>query len=220
MSISDQYQNVQNLIHKKLNELSRDHSEIDLIAVSKRQSEAKILELLNSGHRSFGENQLQEVETKWPQLKAQFPDLKLSFIGSIQSRKIKKICETCDSIHSIDREKVVKSISELNSEGKKIPELFLQVNIGLEPQKSGIHPNDVHDFLKMANTTYNITFAGLMCLPPDGEDPRTFFNLLKSLASENNITKLSMGMSSDYLTALECGATHIRVGSSIFGERS
>jgi pyridoxal phosphate enzyme (YggS family) len=219
MSIADQYHRVQDAIDKKLSSLSRNFSDIQLIAVSKKQSKEKIIELLKCGHRSFGENQIQEIESKWPAIKENFPDVNLSFIGSIQSRKVKKICELCDVIHSVDREKVVKLISELKSQGMNIPKLFLQVNIGLESQKSGIHPNDVKDFIEVSLNKYHIYFEGLMCLPPEGKDPREYFEKLKDLSLSNKLEKLSMGMSGDYLIALESGATHIRVGSSIFGER-
>ena len=219
MSISDQYHRVQDAIDKKLSSLSRDRSDIELIAVSKKQSKEKITELLECGHRSFGENQIQEIELKWLAIKENFPDVNLNFIGSIQSRKVKKICELCDVIHSVDREKIVKLISELKSHGMNIPKLFLQVNIGLERQKSGIHPNDVRDFIEMSLKKYHISFEGLMCLPPEDKDPREYFEKLKSLSLSNKLEKLSMGMSGDYLSALESGATHIRVGSSIFGKR-
>tara|TARA_B100001093_G_scaffold197990_2_gene190350 strand:+ start:1587 stop:2249 length:663 start_codon:yes stop_codon:yes gene_type:complete len=220
MNIPKQYQQISSLIDKKLSSLSKNRSEIELIAVSKKQSAEKIIELLNCGHRSFGENQIQEIESKWTAIKADYSDVKLSFIGSIQSRKIKKICELCDVIHSVDREKIVKSISEIQSHGLKIPKLFLQVNIGLESQKSGIYPDDVEDFVKMAYEKYDINFEGLMCLPPEGKDPKIYFDQLRVLSHSYNLNKLSMGMSGDYLLALECGATHIRVGSLIFGERS
>ena len=219
MSIADQYHRVQDAIDNKLSSLSRNFSDIELIAVSKKQSKEKIIELLECGHRSFGENQIQEIESKWPAIKENFPDVNLSFIGSIQSRKVKKICELCDVIHSVDREKVVKLISDLKSQGMNIPKLFLQVNIGLESQKSGIHPNDVKDFIEVALNKYHISFEGLMCLPPEGKDPKEYFDKLKDLSLSNTLKKLSMGMSGDYLIALESGATHIRVGSSIFGER-
>ena len=220
MSIADQYHSVQDVIDKKLSSLSRKRSDIELIAVSKRQSKEKIFELLECGHRSFGENQIQEIQSKWPAIKENFPDVNLSFLGPIQSRKVKKICELCDVIHSIDREKIVKLISELKFQGVNIPKLFLQVNIGLESQKSGVYPNDVKDFIEISLKKYNIAFEGLMCLPPEGKDPREYFNQLKILSLSNKLEKLSMGMSGDYLFALESGATHIRIGSSIFGQRT
>ena len=219
MSIVDKYHCVQEAIDQKLSSLSRNIADVELIAVSKKQSKERIIELLECGHRSFGENQIQEIEKKWPLLKAKFTDVNLSFIGSIQSRKVKKICELCDVIHSVDREKIVKLISELKFQGINIPKLFLQVNIGLESQKSGIHPNEVKDFIETSLNKYHISFEGLMCLPPEGKDPKEYFDKLKDLSFSNKLEKLSMGMSGDYLVALESGATHIRVGSSIFGER-
>jgi pyridoxal phosphate enzyme (YggS family) len=219
MSIANQYYRVQAAIDKKLSSISRNRSDIELIAVSKKQSKEKIIELLECGHRSFGENQIQEIESKWPTIKENFPDVNLSFLGPIQSRKVKKICELCDVIHSIDREKIVKLISELKSQGMNIPKLFLQVNIGLESQKSGIHPNDVKDFIEISIKKYHVSFEGLMCLPPEDKDPKKYFDHLKALSHSNEVEKLSMGMSGDYLSALESGATHIRVGSSIFGKR-
>ena len=220
MSIVNKYHFVQEAIDKKLSSLSRNIADVELIAVSKKQSKERIIELLECGHRSFGENQIQEIEKKWPLLKAKFTDVNLSFIGSIQSRKVKKICELCDVIHSVDREKIVKLISELKFQGINIPKLFLQVNIGLESQKSGVHPNDVKEFIEMSFKKYRVSFEGLMCLPPEGKDPKEYFDQLKTLSLSNNLEKLSMGMSDDYLSALESGATHIRVGSSIFGERT
>ena len=219
MSIVDKYHCVQEAIDQKLSSLSRNIADVELIAVSKKQSKERIIELLECGHRSFGENQIQEIEKKWPLLKAKFTDVNLSFIGSIQSRKVKKICELCDVIHSVDREKIVKLISELKFQGINIPKLFLQVNIGLESQKSGVHPNDVKEFIEMSLKKYHISFEGLMCLPPEGKDPKEYFDQLKTLSLSNNLEKLSMGMSDDYLSALESGATHVRVGSLIFGER-
>jgi pyridoxal phosphate enzyme (YggS family) len=219
MSIANQYYRVQAAIDKKLSSISRNRSDIELIAVSKKQSKEKIIELLECGHRSFGENQIQEIESKWPTIRENYPDVNLNFIGSIQSRKVKKICELCDVIHSIDREKIVKLISELKSQGMNIPKLFLQVNIGVESQKSGIHPNDVKDFIEISIKEYNISFEGLMCLPPEGKNPKEYFDQLNTLSFSNKLEKLSMGMSGDYLSALESGATHIRVGSLIFGKR-
>lgn len=220
MAITDQYYWVKDTIEKKLSLLSKNSSDVELIAVSKKQPIEKILELLSCGHRSFGENQIQEIESKWPTIKNNYPDVKLSFLGAIQSRKVKKICELCDVIHSVDREKIVKSISELKSQGINIPKLFLQVNIGLENQKSGVHPKDVKEFIQMCLKKYHISYEGLMCLPPEGKDPNIYFDQLKNLSQANKVEKLSMGMSNDYLSALDFGATHIRVGSLIFGQRT
>ena len=219
MSIIDQYQNIQQELKKKLSSISRNLNEVELIAVSKKQSTEKIIQLLDLGHRSFGENQIQEAENKWPELKSRYDNVKLHFIGSIQSRKIKKICTLCDAIHSIDREKIIKSIAEFKFDGLKIPELFVQVNIGQEQTKSGLLPNEVSDFIHLCNKEYNIEISGLMCLPPIDQDAKYFFEELNNLANKNKINKLSMGMSNDYLQAIEAGSTHLRIGTSIFGNR-
>ena len=220
MSITDHYFLVKDSIQNKLKSISRDFSEIEFIAVSKKQSEEKIIQLLNCGHRVFGENQIQEVESKWLNIKKHYSNIKLCLIGSIQSRKVKKICELCDEIHSVDREKIVQIISDLKLQGLKIPKLFLQVNIGSEIQKSGVNPSEVKNFIDMSLERYNISYEGLMCLPPEGKEPKKYFDQLRDLSYSNNLNQLSMGMSGDYLTALDCGATHIRVGSLIFGERN
>lgn len=219
MSIIDQYYNIQKELKIKLNSISRDENEVELIAVSKKQPTEKIIRLLDLGHRSFGENQIQEIDNKWPQLKTRFDNIRLHFIGSIQSNKIKKICSLCDVIHSIDREKIIKSIADLKLEGLKMPELFIQVNIGQEQQKSGLLPNEVSDFIYLCKNTHNITISGLMCLPPIDQDAKYFFEKLNTLANKNKINKLSMGMSNDYLQAIEAGSTHLRIGTSIFGDR-
>ena len=220
MLISNQYHQIQDSIKNKLLSTARNLSDVELIAVSKKQPKEKIIELLNCGHRTFGENQIQEIESKWPSIKNDFPDVRIIFIGSIQSRKVKKICELCDEVHSVDREKIVKLISDIKLQGLKIPKLFLQVNVGLEKQKSGIHPNEINNFINMSLLKYQITFEGLMCIPPERKDPKIYFDQLKTLSIANNINKLSMGMSGDYLSALESGSTHIRIGSSIFGARA
>ena len=142
----------------------------EIIAVSKRQSIDSIQKILDMGHRSFGENQIQELESKWPQLKKKYPDIKIHFIGLIQSRKIISICNHADVIHSIDREKIIQKISEIKSKGFVVPQLFMQVNIGLEAQKGGVYPNEVHDLVQLSKQKYNIIFDGLMCIPPEGKE--------------------------------------------------
>ena len=217
MAIADQYYRVKDSIEKKLSSLSKNYSDVELIAVSKRQSSEKILELLSCGHRSFGENQIQEIESKWPTIRNNYPDVKLSFLGSIQSRKVKKICELCDVIHSIDREKIVKQISASKYKDKKF--FFVQVNIGSELQKSGVNSEDIDSFLNMCNINYNIPITGLMCIPPENDDPVPYFLKMREIAERNNIKNLSMGMSNDFEKAIQCGATHIRLGTILFGER-
>ena len=192
--------------------------EVELIAVSKRKAEEDILSVINLGHRTFGENQIQEVIKKWPNLKNQFHDIKVHFIGSIQSKKIHQIIEQCDVIHTIDREKIIGIISEMDYSKIKDKTFFIQVNTGSEIQKSGVSLDQVEALIQKCKD-YKIKIDGLMCLPPENEAPDKHFAVLQSLAKNNHIKYLSMGMTNDYDTALKYGATHIRVGTAIFGSR-
>ena len=206
-------------IKNNIEQYSPYPKKVQIIAVTKKFSHHAIISALKSSITCIGENQIQEIDNKWPQLKTRFDNIRLHFIGSIQSNKIKKICSLCDVIHSIDREKIIKSIADLKLEGLKMPELFIQVNIGQEQQKSGLLPNEVSDFIYLCKNTHNITISGLMCLPPIDQDAKYFFEKLNTLANKNKINKLSMGMSNDYLQAIEAGSTHLRIGTSIFGDR-
>jgi len=192
--------------------------EVELIAVSKRKAEEDILSVINLGHRAFGENQIQEVIKKWPNLKNQFHNIKVHFIGSIQSKKIHQIIEQCDVIHTIDREKIIGIISEMDYSKIKDKTFFIQVNTGSEIQKSGVSLDQVEALIQKCKD-YKIKIDGLMCLPPENEAPDKHFAVLQSLAKNNHIKYLSMGMTNDYDTALKYGATHIRVGTAIFGLR-
>tara|TARA_B100001093_G_scaffold360457_1_gene345145 strand:+ start:960 stop:1610 length:651 start_codon:yes stop_codon:yes gene_type:complete len=192
--------------------------EVELIAVSKRKSEENILPVINLGHKNFGENQLQEVIKKWPSLKSQFDDIKVHFIGSIQSKKVHQIIEQCDVIHTLDREKIISIISAMDYSKIRNKTFFIQVNTGSEVQKSGVALDQVEALIEKC-TNYNIKIDGLMCLPPENETPDKHFEILQSLAKNNHLKYLSMGMTNDYESALKYGATHIRVGTAIFGSR-
>ena len=192
--------------------------EVELIAVSKRKAEEDILSVINLGHRNFGENQIQEVIKKWPNLKNQFHNIKVHFIGSIQSKKIHQIIEQCDVIHTIDREKIIGIIAEMDYSKIKNKTFFIQVNTGSEIQKSGVNLDQVEALIQKCKD-YNIKIDGLMCLPPESEAPDKHFAILQSLAKNNHIKYLSMGMTDDYHAALKYGSTHIRVGTAIFGTR-
>ena len=192
--------------------------EVELIAVSKRKAEEDILPVINLGHRTFGENQIQEVLKKWPNLKNQFHDIKVHFIGSIQSKKIHQIIEQCDVIHTIDREKIIGIIAAMDYSKIKDKTFFIQVNTGSEIQKSGVSLDQVEALIQKCKD-YKIKIDGLMCLPPENEAPDKHFAILQSLAKNNYIKYLSMGMTNDYDAALKYGATHIRVGTAIFGSR-
>ena len=202
-----------------VSEANRDIDEIDLIAVSKKKSSDDIRKVINFDHFSYGENQIQEVEKKWVDLKKEFPSLKLHFIGGIQSRKVKAIYSHCDVIHSLDRMKIVKLFSELETSQGISKDYFIQINTGDESQKSGVLLSEADEFISSCIENYNLNIVGLMCIPPFDEDPQKHFMTLSNMAKNFNLPSLSMGMSNDFKVALKCGATHIRIGTKIFGER-
>jgi len=200
--------------------VGRDPAEVRLIAVSKTFDAPEILPVLQAGHRQFGENRVQEAKGKWPGLKPQFPDLKLHLVGPLQSNKAKDAVELFDAIHSIDRPKIARAIAEeMKKQGKRL-ELLVQVNTGEEPQKAGVIPAELPAFLALCRNELGLEVAGLMCIPPVEEEPALHFAFLDKLAAENGCSRLSMGMSDDYETAVQFGATYVRVGSAIFGSRS
>ena len=203
---------------KAVLQAKRNIEEVELIAVSKRKAITEIQPIINAQQISFGENQLQEVIRKWPSLKNQFNNIKLHFIGSIQSRKIHEIIENCDVIHTLDREKIIDIILQMDSLKIKDKAFFIQVNTGNEVQKSGINLDQAEALIQKCKNN-NLNIDGLMCLPPESEAPDKHFATLQSLAKNNHIKYLSMGMTNDYDTALKYGATHIRIGTAIFGSR-
>ena len=214
------YKNFLSSLEASLRSANRSSQDIELIAVSKKKSATDIQQVIDEGHLSFGENQIQEIESKWPDLKKINSNINLHFIGSIQSRKVEQIHKHCEFIHSIDRKKIVKKFAELEASGDIKRKYFIQINTGNEAQKSGVLFDNANEFISDCKSNYNLNIAGLMCLPPINEDPRTHFLKLADLAKKFNLNSLSMGMSGDYQVALECGATHIRIGTHIFGERS
>ena len=214
------YKNFLSSLEASLKNANRNFQDVELIAVSKKKSVTDIQKVIDEGHLSFGENQIQEIESKWPDLKKLNPSIKLHFIGSIQSRKVEQIHKHCEVIHSIDRKKIVQKFAELETSDKIKRKYFIQINTGNELQKSGVLFNEADEFILDCKSNYNLNIIGLMCLPPIDEDPRNHFSKLADLAKKFNLNCLSMGMSGDYQVALECGATHIRIGTHIFGERS
>ena len=197
----------------------RDPADVKLVAVSKTFEAPAILPVLKAGHRLFGENRVQEAKAKWPALKTQFPDVELHLIGPLQSNKTKEAVELFDAIHSIDRPKIAHAIAEeMKRQGKRLP-LFIQVNTGEEPQKAGVLPKDVAAFVARCRDELALDVAGLMCIPPVEEEAAVHFAFLAKLAGEQGLMGLSMGMSDDFETAIAFGATHVRVGSAIFGSR-
>ena len=189
-----------------------------LIAVSKVQPIERVVKVLDQGHRSFGENRIQEAHSKWPDLKKNYDGVELHVIGPLQTNKTRVAMELADSIHTVDRSKLAKNIARIAQELGKCPELFVQVNTGEEKQKSGVIPAETEAFvtecLKM-----DLPVNGLMCIPPIDEEASLHFALLKKLAENCGVEKLSMGMSEDFEKAISFGATHVRVGSAIFGDR-
>jgi len=217
--ISQKFEFVTSKIHTALEKSGRDPSSITLIAVSKKQSIEKIAKLIKCNQLEFGENQLQEIIDKWSLNSENRRKVKLHFVGAIQSNKIDSIMNECDVIHSIDREKTLKKIARKLHQGKKKVELFVQVNVGEESQKAGVLPRNIDEFIKMCSEDYGLSISGLMCMPPFNRNPEEFFVQTRKIADRHNLSNLSMGMSNDYETAIKCGATHIRLGTALFGER-
>ena len=197
----------------------REASAVKLIAVSKTRDAAAIRPLLDAGHRAFGENRVQEAADKWPVLRAAFPGVELHLIGQLQSNKADEAVALFDVIHSLDRPSLAAALGKaMRAQGKTVP-CFVQVNIGDEPQKGGCAVAELPDLLAAAKAQ-QIEIAGLMCLPPTDIEPAPFFALLAELAARHGLKDLSMGMSDDFATAIMLGATHIRVGTALFGERA
>lgn len=198
---------------------NRDTKSVELIAVSKTFDAEAIRPVIMAGQRIFGENRVQEAERKWPPLRSEFPDVKLHLIGPLQSNKAKEAVAFFDAIHTIDREKIARAIaSEIEKQGRAL-ELFVQVNTGEEPQKAGVMPREAAAFVALCRDELKLPIAGLMCIPPVDEEPAVHFAFLAKLARELKLPGLSMGMSSDFETAVAFGATYVRVGSAIFGDR-
>ena len=197
----------------------REAAEIELIAVSKTRDAEAIRPLLDAGHRAFGENRVQEAQAKWPELRADFPDTKLHLIGQLQSNKAEEAVALFDYIHSLDRLSLAKALGKAMREQNRNVLCFIQVNIGDEPQKGGCMVGDLSDLIS-ATQAEGIAIAGLMCLPPADIEPAPYFALLAELAARHSLSGLSMGMSDDFPTAIMLGATHVRVGTALFGERA
>ncbi|MEL6298151.1 MAG: YggS family pyridoxal phosphate-dependent enzyme [Pseudomonadota bacterium] len=201
-------------------ETGRDAAACELIAVSKTFGPDAIRPFLDAGHRHFGENRVQESQGKWPELKAAFPETTLHLIGPLQSNKAKDAVALFDAIHTVDRPKIARAIaSEMTNQGRTL-ELFVQVNTGDEAQKAGVGVDDLADLLAFCRGECGLMIAGLMCIPPIEDAPAPHFALLSKLAAEHGLAKLSMGMSADYETAVQFGASYVRVGSAIFGARA
>ncbi len=200
-------------------EAKRDPASVTLIAVSKTFEADDIRPVIAAGHRHFGENRVQEAKGKWPELRAATPDLVLHLIGPLQSNKAAEAVALFDVIHTIDRPKIAKAIADEMAKQKKPLQLFIQVNTGEEPQKAGVMPRETAAFIHHCREDLKLAISGLMSIPPVEDEPAVHFAFLAKIAKENGVTKLSMGMSSDYEAAVNLGATHVRIGSAIFGSR-
>lgn len=196
----------------------RTPGSVTLIAVSKIQPDDRVHAVLTEGQRVFGENYVQEAAGKWPAFRAAFADVQVHMIGPLQTNKAKQAVELFDAIHTLDRPSLAQKLASLAQTRGRCPDLFVQVNTGSEPQKAGVLPGDVDAFLRDCRAL-DLRPTGLMCIPPDGTDPIPHFRTLAHMAAQNGLTGLSMGMSSDFPAAVAEGATHIRVGSSLFGAR-
>ncbi|MCZ4268661.1 YggS family pyridoxal phosphate-dependent enzyme [Tritonibacter sp. AK171] len=192
---------------------------VELIAVSKVQPNERVEAVLEEGHRVFGENRVQEAAGKWPEFREKFSDVDLHLIGPLQTNKARQAMELVNAIHSVDRPKLATTLARLAQELGLCPELFIQVNTGEEEQKAGILPKDSDGFIQECRAL-DLPIKGLMCIPPVDEEPSLHFALLAKIAERNGLSGLSMGMSGDFESAIALGATHVRVGSAIFGERA
>ena len=197
----------------------RDPSEVTLVAVSKTFDADAIRPALDAGQRVFGENKVQEAVDKWPGLRADYADVTLHLIGPLQSNKVKEAVATFDVIETVDRDKIARRIAREIADQGRTPRLFIQVNTGEEEQKAGVLPAETDAFIARCREEHGLTIDGLMCIPPAGEPPSPHFALLAKIAERNGVSDLSMGMSADYETGVRFGATHVRVGSAIFGSR-
>ena len=197
----------------------RDPRSVALVAVSKTHGIRAVRHALAAGQRIFGENRVQEAASKFPQLRADYPDLVLHLIGPLQTNKVKDAVALFDVIETVDRPKLAAKLAEEMQKTGRRPRCYIQVNIGNEPQKAGVAPHDISALLALSRDEYRLPVVGLMCIPPADQDPMPYFTQMASLAKSHQLPILSQGMSSDYPAAIAAGATHVRVGTAIFGSR-
>lgn len=220
MTTSERLSSVTQSIAKAAKEAGRATDDVTLVAVSKTFPAENIREVLEEGQRVFGENRVQEAHKKWPALRDEFADVELHLIGPLQSNKVAEAVSLFDVIETLDREKLARALAAERAKGQLLPDLFVQVNTGAEPQKAGVPPQDTDGFVALCRDELGLPVVGLMCIPPVDEEPALHFALLEKIAHRNGLSQLSMGMSGDFETAIEFGATHVRVGSAIFGPRT
>jgi pyridoxal phosphate enzyme (YggS family) len=210
---------VEEAVAQACKEARRDRASVTLVAVSKTFDVDAIEPVIKAGQRVFGENRVQEAKAKWPELMAAHPGISLHLIGPLQSNKTKEAVALFDAIHSVDRPSLCEALAKEFLSQTRRPQLFVQLNTGEEPQKAGVAPADADSFIANCREKYNLPISGLMCIPPVDDAPAPHFALTAKIAARNGLQYLSMGMSADFAIAIQMGATHVRVGSAIFGHR-
>ena len=220
MNQTDGLERVRAEIARACRDAGRDPATVTLVAVSKTHDAAAIEPVIAAGQRVFGENRVQEAKTKWPPLLARHDGLKLHLVGTLQSNKAREAVALFDAIHSVDRDSLAAALGKEIARQERKPLLFVEVNTGEEPQKGGVLPSETDAFLGACRDRYGLSISGLMCIPPLDEPPAPHFALAAKIARRNGLSLLSMGMSSDFAAAIALGATHVRVGTAIFGARS
>jgi PLP dependent protein len=206
-------------IARACREARRDRSSVTLVAVSKTFDADAIAPVIEAGQRVFGENRVQEAKAKWPGLMSAYPGIALHLIGPLQSNKAKEAVALFDAIHSVDRPSICEALAKAFDSQERQPQLFVQLNTGEEPQKAGVAPAEADSFIASCREKYRLPICGLMCIPPVNDAPAPHFALTAKIAARNGLNNLSMGMSADFAIAIAFGATHVRVGSAIFGKR-
>jgi len=215
----NRFEAVRQRVQEAAQRAGRRAEEITIIGVTKKHFVPVFEPLLQVGHKDFGENRVQEAQSKWPALLDTYPGTRLHLIGPLQTNKVRAAVELFDVIHTVDRVKLAAKLKDVLEETGAQPELFVQINTGEEPQKAGIAPAQADDFITACRDEFGLTISGVMCIPPTEEEPAPHFALLTKISERNNLDFLSMGMSDDFETAIEFGATHIRLGTTLFGPR-
>lgn len=219
-AIADNLAAIRSRIAAACSAAMRDLESVTLVAVSKTHPAEAVAAALAAGHRVFGENRVQEAQAKYPALRARHPDLRLHLIGPLQTNKVKEAVALFDAIETIDRPRLAEALAKEMARQNRSLDCFIEVNIGAEAQKAGIAPDAAGDFIAECQSRWKLRVQGLMCIPPEGQDPVPFFMKLAEIAEQNGLKGLSMGMSADFEAAIGCGASHVRVGTAIFGARN
>ncbi len=220
MGVIERFNDVREMVARAARDADRAAGDVALVAVSKLFDAAAITPVLEAGHRRFGENYVQEARAKWPGLRASHGDVVLHMIGPLQSNKARDAVELFDVIETLDRESLAKELAKEIARQGRSPALLVQVNTGDEPQKGGVSPRDADAFIGMCRERHGLAIAGLMCIPPADQPPSPHFAFLGQIARRHGLKTLSMGMSADFAAAIQLGATHVRIGSAIFGQRA